>query len=64
LPVAIMMLGTLVIVVQAYVFTVLSAVYIALATEHEEHGDAHHGPGHGAGHDHDHADHEEAAAEA
>ncbi|MEO7109991.1 MAG: F0F1 ATP synthase subunit A [Polyangiaceae bacterium] len=63
LPVAIMMLGTLVIFVQAYVFTLLSAVYIALATEHEEHGDAHakhdHDHDHEA-HDHDHA-HEEAA---
>jgi F-type H+-transporting ATPase subunit a len=60
LPVVIMMLGTLVIVVQAYVFTLLSAVYIALATEHEDHGDAHAKHDHGAGHDHDHA-HEEAA---
>ena len=62
LPVVIMMLGTLVIVVQAYVFTLLSAVYIALATEHEDHGDAHgkHGGREHEGHDHDHA-HEEAA---
>jgi F-type H+-transporting ATPase subunit a len=62
LPVVIMMLGTLVIVVQAYVFTLLSAVYIALATEHEDHGDAHakHDHDHGSGHDHDHA-HQEAA---
>jgi len=58
LPVVIMMLGTLVIVVQAYVFTLLSAVYIALATEHEEHDGAA-GHGHGAGHGHDHThDHE------
>ncbi len=65
LPVVIMMLGTLVIVVQAYVFTLLSAVYIALATEHEDHGDAGHAHKHDhahehEGHDHDHA-HEEAA---
>jgi F-type H+-transporting ATPase subunit a len=61
LPVVIMMLGTLVIVVQAYVFTLLSAVYIALATEHEDHDDAGHGHKHDhATHDHDHA-HEEAA---
>jgi F-type H+-transporting ATPase subunit a len=62
LPVVIMMLGTLVIVVQAYVFTLLSAVYIALATEHEDHGDAHakHDHDDHEGHDHDHA-HQEAA---
>jgi F-type H+-transporting ATPase subunit a len=57
LPVVIMMLGTLVVVVQAYVFTLLSAVYIALATEHEEHD---HAP-HAHDHAHDHHAHEEAA---
>ena len=62
-PVAVMMLGTLVVAVQAYVFTLLSAVYIALATEHEEHGDGHgHAGDHGHdGHeDHGHGDHAEA----
>ena len=39
LPVAVMILGTLVIAVQAYVFALLSSVYIALATEHEDHGE-------------------------
>jgi F-type H+-transporting ATPase subunit a len=41
LPIPIMMLGTLVIVVQTMVFCILSAIYIALATEHEEHDTAH-----------------------
>ena len=61
LPVAIMVLGTLVIAVQAYVFTLLSAVYISLATEHEDHGDEH---GHGHDHHEDEGDeeHEEAHA--
>ena len=44
-PVMIMLLSTLVIFVQAYVFTLLSTVYIALATEHE-HEDHGHGEGH------------------
>lgn len=61
LPVVIMILGTLVIAVQAYVFTLLSAVYITLATEHEDHGDAH---GHDHGHDDDHAHDEEEDAHA
>ena len=46
LPVFIMVLGTLVIAVQAYVFTLLSAVYISLATEHEEHDEGHHHDAH------------------
>ncbi len=40
-PVPIMMLGTLVALVQTLVFCLLAAIYIALATEHEDHGDAH-----------------------
>ncbi len=41
LPLPIMVLGTLVAIVQVLVFCLLSSVYIALATEHEEHGDGH-----------------------
>jgi F-type H+-transporting ATPase subunit a len=41
LPVPIMMLGTLVALVQTLVFCLLAAIYIALATEHEDHGEAH-----------------------
>jgi F-type H+-transporting ATPase subunit a len=41
LPIPIMVLGTLVVVVQTMVFCILSAIYIALATEHEEHDGAH-----------------------
>jgi F-type H+-transporting ATPase subunit a len=45
-PVAPMMLGTLVCVVQTLVFCILSTVYIAMAIEHHEHDDheaaAHH----------------------
>jgi len=49
-PIPILMLGTLVCVVQVVVFCLLSSIYIALATEHEEHeGD--HGPAHGHAHD-------------
>ncbi|HSQ63579.1 MAG TPA: F0F1 ATP synthase subunit A [Polyangiaceae bacterium] len=47
LPVPIMMLGTLVALVQTLVFCLLAAIYIALATEHEE---GEHGHGHGAAH--------------
>ncbi len=36
-PIPIMMLGTLVALVQTLVFSVLAAIYISLATEHEEH---------------------------
>ena len=45
LPIPIMLLGTIVIIVQTMVFCLLSAIYIALATEHEEHD---HAPAHGA----------------
>jgi F-type H+-transporting ATPase subunit a len=51
LPIPIMVLGTLVIVVQAMVFCLLSAIYISLATEHEEHDHAH-APDHGPEHAH------------
>lgn len=44
-PVPIMMLGTLVAIVQVIVFCLLSSIYIALATEHEDHGE--HASGHG-----------------
>jgi F-type H+-transporting ATPase subunit a len=40
-PIPILMLGTLVCIVQVFVFCLLSSIYIALATEHEEHGDEH-----------------------
>ncbi len=40
-PIPIMMLGTLVAIVQVVVFCLLTSIYIALATEHEEHGPAH-----------------------
>ena len=36
-PVPVMFLGVIVILVQTLVFTLLSSIYIALATEHEEH---------------------------
>lgn len=39
-PLPILMLSTLVCVVQVFVFCLLSSIYITLATEHEEHGDA------------------------
>ncbi len=40
LPIPIMILGTLVCVVQVLVFCLLTSIYIALATEHEEHDHA------------------------
>jgi F-type H+-transporting ATPase subunit a len=44
LPIPFMLLGTLIAVIQVLVFCLLSAIYISLATEHEEgHGDAGHG---------------------
>ncbi len=54
-PIPLMILGTLVIVVQTYVFALLTTIYIALATEHEEHGEEH-GPDH-AGDTHAHGAH-------
>jgi F-type H+-transporting ATPase subunit a len=44
-PIVFMVLGILVSIIQAYVFTVLSMVYISLATahhDHAEHGESHH----------------------
>jgi len=41
-PIVFMVLGILVSIIQAYVFTVLSMVYISLATAHHDHGDEHH----------------------
>ena len=50
-PVPILMLSTLVCIVQVLVFCLLTSIYIALATEHEDHGhDARHA--HGGGHAH------------
>jgi F-type H+-transporting ATPase subunit a len=48
LPIPIMVLGTLVVVVQTMVFCILSSIYIALATEHEEHDGG--GAAHAAAH--------------
>jgi F-type H+-transporting ATPase subunit a len=48
-PLPVMVLGTLVALVQVLVFCLLSSVYIALATEHEEHAE-----GHGKGEAHAH----------
>jgi F-type H+-transporting ATPase subunit a len=52
LPVPVLILGTLVVVVQVMVFCLLTSIYIALATEHEEHEPhaKHHevAPGHAA----------------
>jgi F-type H+-transporting ATPase subunit a len=36
-PLPIMMLGVIVVVVQTLVFTLLTCIYIGLATEHEAH---------------------------
>ena len=47
-------LGMFVSMVQAFVFTLLTTIYIALSVAHEDHGDAH-ADDHGHGHDHDHA---------
>jgi F-type H+-transporting ATPase subunit a len=41
LPIPVMILGTLVVVVQTLVFCLLASIYITLATEHEDHGEAH-----------------------
>ena len=40
-PIVFMILGTLVSFIQAYVFTMLSMVYISLATAHHDHGEEH-----------------------
>jgi F-type H+-transporting ATPase subunit a len=41
IPVPLMVLGTLVALVQTLVFCLLTAIYISLATEHEEHDEEH-----------------------
>lgn len=41
LPLPVMFLGLIVIVVQTLVFSLLSSIYIGLATEHAEHGEHH-----------------------
>lgn len=42
-PIVFLLLGLMVCVIQAYVFTILSMVYIGLATAHQDHGEhAHH----------------------
>lgn len=47
-PVPIMVLGVLVVVLQTYVFCLLSTIYFQLAIEHsDDHGDAHAAHGHG-----------------
>ncbi len=51
-PIPIMILGTLVVLVQTYVFSLLTSIYIALATEHEDHGPAHGHGEHGHGDEH------------
>ena len=40
-PVPLMLLGCLVVLIQTLVFTMLTCIYIGLATEHEDHGPAH-----------------------
>lgn len=41
-PVIFLLLGLLVSFIQAYVFTMITMVYISLATAHQDHGDGHH----------------------
>jgi len=48
LPIPVLVLSTLVVVVQVMVFCLLTSIYISLATEHEDHGEAaEHGHAHG-----------------
>jgi len=42
IPIAFLVLGLLVSIIQAFVFTVLSMVYISLATAHHDHGEEEH----------------------
>lgn len=51
-PAAFVGLGLFVCFVQAFIFTLLPTVYIALSAAHEDHGDHGHGHEHGAGHGH------------
>lgn len=41
LPIPVLVLSTLVVLVQVMVFCLLTSIYISLATEHEDHGEAH-----------------------
>jgi F-type H+-transporting ATPase subunit a len=50
LPIPVMVLGTLVVVVQVMVFCLLTSIYIALATEHDEHEAEEKSHGMGAAH--------------
>jgi F0F1-type ATP synthase membrane subunit a len=43
LPIPVLVLSTLVVIIQVMVFSLLSAIYISLATEHEDH-EAEHAP--------------------
>ncbi len=57
LPIPILILSTLVCVVQVFVFCLLTSIYIALATEHEEHHDEHaHAKAHAPSHAEEHAE--------
>jgi F-type H+-transporting ATPase subunit a len=44
LPIPVLVLGTLVVLIQVMVFCLLTAIYISLATEHEDHGAEGHAP--------------------
>jgi F-type H+-transporting ATPase subunit a len=41
LPIPLLVLGTIVCLIQVLVFCLLTSIYITLATEHEDHGEAH-----------------------
>lgn len=49
IPVVFYILGTVVSLIQAFVFTLLTMIYIRLAVAHEDHGDEHGSESHGAG---------------
>ncbi len=54
-PLPVMFLGLIVVIVQTVVFTLLSTVYLSMATaHHDDHGEGH--EGHGNGHDDGHGD--------
>ena len=62
IPLPLMFLGLVVVIVQTVVFTLLSTVYLSMATaRHDDHGEGHeghgsgHADGHGDGHAHGHA---------
>ncbi len=54
IPVIFYLMGTFVCIMQAFIFTLLSMIYIRLAVAHEEHGDADHGESGHAAADHAH----------